>query len=745
MRDMIRRPETPPPPAPGEADGQASPAKGLDIRKYFYMIAKRLWLLLLCFMTAIVIMLVMMARQVPEYQATAKLQLARSVGIPSNLERRDMEAILGDYIQTQLNVMQSREVIRRAREKLGLSPQEFGEKYTGLFVYPVWQTAIMAINVKGLEPVFCADYANAIADAYLEYKAEEGSGSAQNTAVILSQQANRLAEEIEKTEGALLTFVRENSVVGIRERGNVAANLLGQLSKQSAEYRTQRMLLEAQQPMLAQAPDDVVLATLEYGMPSAATAASAPAGKVNEMPSVEGAEGLIEHGVIAQPRWDTLKRENAVLEAQLISYRKKYKDEHPLIRETLLKLQQNEEATKVEIQFALKQYYSQLEALNIKEKAARHVEQAWEEQALEIDRKNKEYEGIQRNLTRLQGLYNLIFNRLQEVDITAGIQMESVRILERALTPGGPLKPRNLQSLFLAALIGLAVGIGLIFLLEFLDDSIRYPEEVERNLGMSFLGLVPTAHWKQAGEASYWVGHVDPSSGFAEAYRNIRSSLLLNPSGRPFKTLTVTSSVPKEGKTTTTANLGTSFAQTGQKVLLVDIDLHRGGLHRFFGLEAGRGLTEILAGHATLAQVVQRTSIEGLDLVGTGPFMDNPAELVLRPEMKEFLAQASANYDLVILDAPPVLAVSETTVIASQTDSVMLVVWSGRTSRKLLHVAVRQLLSRGANLVGCVLNNLDLTQMGNYGASSYYHYYGYDYRYEEENPPAGSGSESPAG
>ncbi len=727
-----------------ETEGPAPAPKGLDIRKYFYMIAKRLWLLLLCFMTSIVIMLVMMARQVPEYQATAKIQLKQSVGLPANLQARDMEAIMGDYIQTQRSVILSRGVIQKARGKLGLTPQEFGEKFRELSVQPVWQTAILNVTVNGMEPAFCADYANALADAYVEYKAEERSGSSQDTAINLSQQANGLAEKIAKTEGEFLAFVRENSVVGIRERGNVAATLLGDLSRQSAQYRTQRMLLEAQQPLLAQAPDEVVLATLEYGIPSPAVSASASNSKNGDMPA-EGAESLLEHGVVTPPDWNNLKRANATLESQLISYRKKYKDEHPLIQETMQKLQQNEDAVKVEIQFALKQYYSQLEALSIKEKAARQVELEWEEQALDIDRKQKEYDGLQRNLNRMQGLYDLIFNRLQEVDIAASIQMESVRILERAIVPGGPLKPRNLQSLFLAALIGLALGIGLIFALEFMDDSIRFPEEVARSAGAPYLGLVPSAHWKQEGEASYWLGSVDPSSGFAEAYRNIRSALLLNPAGTPFKTLVVTSAVPKEGKTTTSANLATSFAQTGHKVLLVDVDLHRGGLHRFFGLQAGRGLTEILTGHSSLSQVVQQTSMEGLDLVGTGAFPDNPAELVLRREMKEFLAEASEQYDLVILDAPPILAVSESTVIASQADGVLLVVWSGRTSRKLVTVAVRQLLSRGANLMGCVLNNLDLTQMGNYGAASYYHYYGYDYRYEEENPSAPTGSGNPAG
>jgi capsular exopolysaccharide synthesis family protein len=740
MRDMIQRPEKGQPPPVSDAPAEPG-GKGLDLRKYFYIIAKRLWLLLLCFMTAIVIMLVMMARQVPEYQATAKLHLTKSVGLPANLQQRDMETILGDYAQTQRNIIIGRAVIERARARLDLTPDEFGKRYRGLSVQPIWQTAIMNISVTGLEPAFCADYANAIADAYVEYKTEEQSGSSQNTVVVLSQQANRLAEEIARLEGDVLAFVRENSVVGIQERGNVAANLLAQLSKQAAEYRTQRMLLEAQQPLLAQASDEVVLAILEYDVPvSAATAApSDPEADASE----EGAETLIEHGLVSRPQWNDLKRENAILESRLISYRKKYKDAHPLIQETLRQLQQNEEAIKVEIQFSLKQYYSQLEALSIKEKAAGRVEQQWEEQALDINRKHKEYEGLQRNLTRLQHLYDLIFNRLQEVDISAGIQTESVRILERAMVPGGPIKPRNIQSLFLAALIGLGVGIGLIFGLEFMDDSVRYPEEIARAFGVPCLGLVPTAHWKQDGDASYWIGKVDPASGFAEAYRNIRSALLLNPDGKPFRTLTVTSSVPKEGKTTTSANLATSFAQTGQRVLLVDADLHRGGVHRFFGLQAGRGLTEVLQGHFTFEQVVQPTSIPGLDFVGTGAFPDNPSELMLGGGMQQFLKQAASQYDRVFIDAPPVLAVSETTVIAAQTDATLLTIWSGRTSQKLIQVAVRQLLSRGANLVGCVLNNLDLARVGTYGAYSYYHFYGYDYRYEEERPASPPGDGTP--
>lgn len=741
MKDLLQPPSNASQPPPARTEPPV-----FDFRKYFYMIVRRLWLLVLCFFVSVAVMLVMMMRQQPEYTATTKVQLVRSLlSLPSNLRQADMEAILGDYAQTQRAVILSTNVIDLAKSKLELTPQEFGAKGGSVSVNPGWQTAILNISVTSLDPHFCADYANAIAEAYVEYKRAERSGTSQDTAQNLSNQAQNLANQIEKMEDELLAFVRENSVLGIKERGNQAAALFAQLASQSAEYHTQRRLLETQQPLLSEAAPDIVLATLDYGLSPQTLAAAASGETASDVPEggdlADNVERLIDHGLVQPPNWEKLKRENALLEAQLVSYRKKWLDDHPYIQQTLEKLRANEEAMDVETQFALKQYRAKLEALTIKEKAAKRVEGEWEEEALEIERKKTEYEGLQRKLDRAQRLYDLILNRLQEVDISAGIQLESVRILERALVPGSMNNPRNLQGLFLAAIIGIGIGIALIVLLDFMDDSFHVPEEAVKALDIPFLGLVPTAHWKRDGDEAYWVGRVDPSSGFAEAYRNIRSVLMLNPGDPPPRVFSVISSVPKEGKTTTCANLGTSFAQTGRRILLVDMDLHRGSLHHLFGLQAGVGISDVLTGKATLDAVVQHTSVPGLDLVATGTFPENPAELILRPAMQQFLQEAAEKYDLVFMDAPPVLAVSESTVVAALSDAVIMVIHGGRTSRKLARMSIRQLLARGANMVGLVINNLDMLHAAHYGYSSYYSpYYTYDYRYEEEEEPPASGS-----
>ncbi|MBQ7251544.1 MAG: polysaccharide biosynthesis tyrosine autokinase [Kiritimatiellae bacterium] len=737
MRDMFDPPASSAAaasPASAPAVPSGFPRKVFDIRRYLFLVVRRLWLVLLCFAVAVGFALVRMARQVPKYASEAHIHLVQPGGLPAALQNR--ENVLGSYLYTQRQLLLSRDVIEAAKAKLGLSPEQFSRKYDSLLVDVLWETAILFIRVTAYEPEFASDYANAIAEAFVEYKAVERSDSSRNTIVNLSQQAERLNGEIARLEDDMLAFVRENRVVGIDERGNVAAELLGDLSKQAAKFKTERMLLEAQQPLLNQASDDAILATLGYGavlqpLPAQAAAPGGGADAAGAAPAgASDAESLIEHDVVSQPRWGDLKRENAMLEAQLANYRKKYKDAHPLIQETLRKLQENEDALKVEIQFALKQYYSQLEALTIRERAAKRVEQAWEDEALEIDRKQKAYDGLKRNIDRSQKLYDLIFNRLKEVDISAGIDQESVRIIESAQVPTAPVNAQNMQMLFLAALVGIGMGLALVFLLDLIDDSIRYPEEVSRALGVPFIGLIPAAARDRHGKNTSLLLDIDPTSGFAEAYRNVRSALLLDPDSAASKVVAVTSAVPQEGKTTTSINLAVCFAQAGSRVLLVDGDLHRGMLHHQLHVNAGWGLSDILSGRKTAEEVTQEiATVPGLSFIATGAFPDNPAELVMQNAFDAFLAAAKERYDLVIVDAPPTMVISEAAVIASKADATLFVVWAGRTSQKLLRTSVRQLLVRGANVLGVILNKLDLTRISSYGYSSYYHYYGYDYRY----------------
>lgn len=726
------------PPAPGPSVAAAPKTFSVvDLKQYFHIIVRRIWLVALCFVISLAVTVVNLVRQVPVFRASTTLLMSRGLPLPETVKQQE-RILIGDIIETETRIAQSSLVVARAREKVNRPAEEVGQKLVRVAVFPIGKTAILAISVDALDPQFAADFANAMADAYLEFKAEERMETSQSTVISLTQQASRLREELKRAEDRVVQFKKDNSVVAIQERGNVAANTLASLATRAASYRTERMILEAQQPMLSQASDDIVLATLASPMAAQglwSVPIASAAGSTQMVSLSRGPEALIERGVTERPAWGVQKQQKARLEGRLAQLRERLRDDHPEIRSVLAAIKDLEQSLSLEVQFALQQYYTRLEALQVQEQAMHRVETEWEDEALESTRKADEFGAIQRDVSRLRSLYDLVFNRLKEIDIATGIEPETIRVLERASPSSSPITPRRMQSIFMAALLGLGIGLGLIFGLEFLDDSIRYPEEVARDLGVRFFGVIPAANWDPEDLRTHLISNIDQKSGLAEAYRNVRSALLFAAEGRNIKTLVVASAVPKEGKTTTSLNLAVSLAQAGFRVLLVDGDLRRGELHKFFGLEGGRGLADVLVGQAKPESVIQRTGLPNLDLVATGPFPPNPAELILRNEFNSFMDYARRTYDRVLFDCPPIMAVSEAGILASLVDGVIMVVWAGQTSRKLSQMALQIIRQRGANLLGCILNNLEFGRVGYYYYSTYYGYYDYDYRYDRPQAP----------
>lgn len=707
-----------------------------DIKQYFHIIVKRIWLVALCFVISVSVTVVNLTRQVPVYKATAVIVVSRGLPLPDKVRQRDIEYV-GGTTQPEVFLLQGSTILTRARERMNRPPEEIAAKLVRVQAWNPPESPMIYVMVDSTEAQFAADFANAVCDAYLEYKAEQRMETSQSTVISLTQQANRLREDLKRAEDRLVAFKQDNFLATISQRGNVAESTLADLFGRAAAYRTERMVLQAQQPLLTQASDDVVLQALASPLgglgammqaPLAAVAGSATA--TGRVALSSGPESLLDRQLVEAVAWGGLKREKAMLEAHLHDARQVYRDEHPVIKELDHKIREAQRALDQEVQFALQDFYNQLEALKLKEQAVIRAQSEWEGEAIETSRKADAYANLEREVERLRGLYDLVFSRLKEVDISMGIEPESIRLLERASPPGGPITPRRMQSIFLAALIGLGIGVGLVFGLEFIDDSIRYPEEVGVHLGLPFLGVIPAANWDPDDLHTHVLTNMDQKSGLSEAYRNVRSALLFSTGANAPRVIAMTSAVPKEGKTTTSLNLSVSLAQAGQRILLVDADMRRGEIHKFFGLEGGRGLSDVLAGQAKPESVIQRTGLPNMDLVATGPFPANPAELLLRNEFNSFMDYARRTYDRVIIDCPPVMAVSESSILASMVDGVVMVVWAGQTSRKLAQLSLQVLRQRGARMLGCVLNNLEFGRVGYYYYSTYYGYYDYDYRYD---------------
>jgi tyrosine-protein kinase Etk/Wzc len=287
----------------------------------------------------------------------------------------------------------------------------------------------------------------------------------------------------------------------------------------------------------------------------------------------------------------------------------------------------------------------------------------------------------------------------------------------------------------LGALIGLGLGLGIVFVREYFDSSIKNVEEVEK-LGFNLLGTIPSIDvesvelkrnkkWENEGEEieSRLVTHLDPKSPISEAYRTLRTNLAFTRIDNSMKTILVTSAGPKEGKSTTVSNLAITLAQLGSKVVLIDSDLRRPVIHSIFGLDKDNGLTSFLLNNLPFEKVLQKSMLENLSIVTSGIVPPNPSELLGSKAMEEFVEKLKNNFDVILFDSPPIIAVTDAAILCSRVDGVFLVVSAGSTNKDAI-VRARSLLDNvDARVLGVLLNNLEISSA--YGSSYYYYYHYY--------------------
>ena len=327
---------------------------------------------------------------------------------------------------------------------------------------------------------------------------------------------------------------------------------------------------------------------------------------------------------------------------------------------------------------------------------------------------------------------NLYMQRANELKITAYDRVSgNVSVVEEARVPREPIGPPRMRNIIVAFLLSLAIGIGLAFLLDYLDDTLKSAEDVDRYLHLPTLALIPAprevrrmlsrhAQEPEQGTNTALALIQDVRSPVAEAYRHLRTSLLLSSAGQPPRTVLVTSSQPSEGKTTTVVNMATILAQTGAEVLVLDCDLRRPRVHAHFGLPNSRGVTNYLSGDANVGDLIQSYDpIPNLKIITSGPVPPNAAELLGSDEMRKMLYVLSENFTHIIIDSPPAISFTDASILSTMVDGVMLVVHGGHSSRAIVRRAKQQLQDVGAHLFGIVLNNVKPE------GTDYYYYSGY--------------------
>lgn len=417
-----------------------------------------------------------------------------------------------------------------------------------------------------------------------------------------------------------------------------------------------------------------------------------------------------------------LERQRRTLQAKLNEMTKVYRPKHPAIQQVQGELSGILAQIDGDVGFLREKAAADLQIAKDRYAKLKEQLESAKDEAIGASVKMWQMSTLRADTDRVKGLYNALLQHLLKID-TLERRSRNVSVLEYAILDPEPVYPKKVKGLLVAAFIGLGLGLALAFFIEYIDDSIKLAEEVERELQLPFLGMIPAAQWSPDDLTAHRLDKLKQQGGVAESYRVVRSAIIFSTPREKLRSILLTSAVPREGKTTTCVNLSIGFAQVEERVLLMDADLRRGETHKYFGLERENGLADVLLGEKTPEQVIHKTAIPKLDVMTTGTYPSNPAELLLGWRLKETLDWAYKNYDRVIIDSPPVMGIADSSILGSAVDGVLFIIWAGRTSRRYVRVAKMTAVSRGAKIFGFVLNNLEPGRVG------YYHYYPYYYSY----------------
>ncbi|HEC68502.1 MAG TPA: polysaccharide biosynthesis tyrosine autokinase [Candidatus Desulfofervidus auxilii] len=733
---------------------QEFPEEEIHLRDYLNVILKRKWTIITCFVVLVTIVTIASFKMEPVYKATCQILIEReNPNVVKIEEVMAIDASSTDYYQTQYEILKSQELAERGIKRLNLyDNKEFNRKpkiglgtiiaairgFIGstikniigskkeqkeyqidktnqlikaylarLDIKPIRNSRLVNISFEAHDPQLAAQIANTHAKLYIEQSLERKFSASKEAVNWLNKRIKEVKEKLQKSEEALRNYKQAHDLVSIdfEESHNIRVQRLNELNTALMEAKTKRIEKENLYRELKRISDKPEM--------------------IESMPAV-----------VANPLIQQLKAEYIKIKADYSKLSQRYGPEHP----KMIRLRSEIKELKAKIASEVKKIARSIETeYRVAKKQEEALNKALEEEkkkALALSEKEIQYNVLKREVEINRTLYESLLKRAKETNITEDLQVSNVTIVDPARIPDVPFKPKKGLNILLATIVGLTMGIGLAFFLEYLDDTIKTPEEVERYLKIPFLGYVGKVVITKDNPYNLdLVALKEPKSHIAEMLRNIRTNILFSTSNFPRKAILVTSSTQEEGKTFLTINLAISLAQMGKRVVVVDTDLRKPRIHPIFGLKKHPGLTDVLTGNHSLESVIQDTKLENLKIIPCGTIPPDPAELLSSEAMKGLIDKLKEQFDFALFDSPPVMSVTDPTILANLADGVIIVIKGGETPRPPIQRTLQQLSELDTKVLGVVLNGIDF-QKGKY----YYHYYykyHYDYDYGEKEVKKG--------
>jgi capsular exopolysaccharide synthesis family protein len=504
----------------------------------------------------------------------------------------------------------------------------------------------------------------------------------------LADEIKKQQAKVEDSERKMAEYREQNNALSLEDRQNTVVASLNTVNDNYTRARTERIQKEA-----------------VYN-------------QVKSLPSAALAESI--QAVTNNPAVQNLRQRLADLQRQRVQLNERYGPKNPQVIENQNAIADTTKQYQDSLRAAVESIRNDYEtAVRLERRLAGALEDS-KSAAMDLNRKSVSYTVLEREAQSNRQIYDSLIQRQNELQIVSNSGGNNVRLMDRAVVPGAPFTPDIRRNFMLGALAGILLALSLVLAIDYLDDTVKTPEDITRRLKLPFLGLVPALKGNDHPLLSQEVPHE-----FGEAFRALRTSLVFSSGTEGTRVIAITSAQPLEGKTTTACNMAIALAYGGSRVLLIDADMRRPSISRTLGIDNTIGLSHLLTAQATARETIRRTTVQNLWVMTAGMTPPNPSELLASDRMKTLISTVQTGpFDWVLIDTPPVLAVTDAVIIAPWVSGVVFIIGSEMTQRRLAERAVETLLTSRPTVLGAVLNRVDIVRNKYY----YSRYYGYKYK-----------------
>jgi len=572
---------------------------------------------------------------------------------------------------------------------------------------------IITVSAESQYPDDAARIVNAVVDSYVSFHAKQKRSSAAEVMRILQTELDKREKEYQVQMQALTEFRKANGTISLEsDKGNIEVETLQRLSQELGQANLDTLMARTQlETLKAAMSDPAKLQQFIAALPE------------NEQANFKSSATLREQ----------ITEQQFLLNEMLRKYGRNYAGVQ-LVENRVAHLQRQAASyDKQSLNALLAGVQGKYQTAADREAQLRKAFDDQRKRTLDLNSKYADYALMDAQLKRTERLCDMLDSRLKEVNVNEEAGGMNINVLEVGHPSESPDRPVRSQTLGIALVIGLMLGLGTAVGVDWMDQRMRSPEEVQARLGIPLLGAVPHIVGKQTIVERGQCVHLDPMSGAAEAYRSIRTAIYFGSGGSQFRTLLITSPEAGDGKSTVASNLAISMAQAGRRVLLIDADFRRPRQHVIFAMSQENGLAGALTGGASLDEAIRKTPVSGLDLLPAGFMPVNPAEILNSPEFAQVTGELTKKYDHVIFDSPPVMPVTDARILGAMCELTLIVLRAEKSTRRGSRQAVEGLLGVGARLIGTVVN--DVPRRGSYGYYHYYYGYGQDVQVLNSNEP----------